>query len=626
LCGIFGLYSESGISNDEIELCKSAGEILKHRGPDGSGTFTHPNLFLLHRRLSIIDLQGGGQPLYNEDKSITIIFNGEIFNYKELMSILQKAGHVFSTESDTEAIIHAYEEWGEKCIDRLRGMFAFALWDQNNRKLLLVRDRLGIKPLYYTQIGDRFYFSSEIKAIINQRSFKKEIDNNALAAYFSLTYIPSPLSIFKNLMKLPPGHYMTIQNGNASIIKYWDVFFRPDYTKNEDYFRNRFNEIFNESVRLRMISDVPIGAFLSGGIDSGMVVSNMSKLSSQPVRTFTMGFGGNTGGYNDERKLAKTVSSYFNAEHREFEVQPDIKGIIEKIIRSFDEPFADDTVIPSYYLCQITRKHVTVALSGLGGDEVFGGYERYLGYKLSSIYNRLPYFLREKVIRQLIERIPERADGHYTVNHLKRFVRHASLKNDERYFGFISMQEGKKILNNNKHIEEGFKNCQDMFIDLYNSENAKEPLDKIFYCDMKTYLPEDILACTDRISMHHSLEVRVPFIDHKLLEFCATIPNNLKIKYNIKKYLLRKEAKNHLPQEVFKQRKQGFASPMTQWINSDIKEYVKEMLCERNLSKHGYFKQKEIDRLLEEHFTRKEIHDKEIWSILVFQTWFNLYM
>jgi len=628
MCGIFGIIDSCNTLNAHDVAFMGKGEILAHRGPDDYGTYLDNTIFLLHRRLSIIDIVTGDQPIFNEDNSKCVIFNGEIYNYQELQKYLLQKGHIFTTKSDTEVIIHAYEEWGEECIKKFRGMFAFAIWDIFARTLFLARDRLGIKPLFYAHTNNKLYFASEMKAILAQPGFHKEIDPDALASFFSLSYIPAPLSIFKDIRKLPAGHSLTICDGKVTIKKYWDVYFNPDHSKNEKYFRNKFMEIFDEAVRLRMISDVPIGAFLSGGIDSGMVVGAMSKHCSEPVQTFSMGFGGNIGGYHDERKLAQLVSKHFCTKHREFEVQPQVKTIIENIVRSFDEPFADDSTIPSYYLSKITRENVTVSLSGLGGDELFGGYERYLGFKLSNFYNLLPKFIREKIIRQIIEKMPERSDGHYTVNHLKRFVRSASSPPDKRYFGFISTLNNEKnnIFTDPAIIKEPLINCEQMILNLFNSANAKNPLDKIYYCDMKTYLPEDILTCTDRISMWHSLEVRVPFIDHLFVEFCGTIPNEMKIKYATKKYLLRKEAANFLPQEILKQRKQGFASPMTQWINNDLRHYVRETLSEHNFKKHGLFNYTKIRSILDDHSNRKEINDQLIWSLLIFQTWYNLYM
>lgn len=627
MCGIFGIYDSDHCLGENTGKDMGKGEILAHRGPDGYGTYFNPTVFLLHRRLSIIDLDGGSQPIYNEDKTKVIIFNGEIYNYRTLRSVLEKKGHVFTSNSDTEVVVHAYEQWGEDCLERFRGMFAFAIWDNSKKKLFIARDRLGIKPLFYAYVGRKLFFASEIKALLAQKEIQRDMDKDALASFFSFSYIPAPLTIFKHIRKLPAGHLLIAENTDLKIQKYWDVYFEPDYSKRESYFQDRFIELFHEAVELHLISDVPLGAFLSGGIDSGLVVAAMSRFCSEPVRTFTMGFGGGIGGYLDERGLAQRVSDHITTIHKEFVVKPDVKSIIENIVRSFDEPFADDTTIPSYYLNEMTRKDVTVSLSGLGGDELFGGYERYLGFKFSNMYNLLPTFIREKVVRHIVGLIPERVDGHYTINHLKRFVRSASLPHGERYFGFISTinHKNSNIFADPISLKQNFKNCRDIIVDLYHTDNANNPLDKIFYCDMKTYLPEDILACTDRLSMSHSLEVRVPFIDHKLVEFCATIPNEMKIKYGQKKYLLKKAALNYLPAEIFKHRKQGFASPMTQWIRSDLKDYVADSLSEANIKAQGIFNYKAIKTVLDQHSNRRETHDKLIWSLIIFQTWQNMY-
>jgi len=629
MCGIFGLFSVSG----QLDITKfslpGATEVLKHRGPDDYGHFLGTQVYLGHRRLSIIDLKTGKQPIFNEDGTKCIIFNGEIYNFKEIRQDLESRGHRFITNSDTEVIIHAYEEWGKACVEKLRGMFAFAIWDFTDKKLFLARDRLGIKPLFYAPQRDIFYFASEMKAILQCEDFPREIDTDGLASYFTISYIPAPLTIFKHIRKLPPGHTLTLKNGEIKIQRYWDLHFRPDRSKSPDYFIAGFMGILEEAVDLRMISDVPIGAFLSGGIDSGVIVALMSKLSSDPVHTYCMGFGGNVGGYFDERKYARQVASRYGAIHKEYEVFPDVSSIIQDIVLSFDEPFADHSTIPSYYLCKTTRENVKVALSGLGGDELFGGYERYLGFKLSILYNMLPWPLREKVIRQLIEKIPERADGHYTVNHLKRFVRSASLPHDLRYFGFLAMLEKSRnssIFAEPEKYTSGFDHCRNIILAHFNSNNANELLERVFYCDIKSYLPDDILACTDRMSMRHSLEVRVPFLDHKLMEFCATIPHEMKIKLWDKKHILKTAALNILPKEVVTHRKQGFEGPMTRWLQTDLKPYVLNVLSKKNLNKHGMLNYDLLKTILDEHFSRVEIHDKLIWSLVIFQTWYNLYI
>jgi asparagine synthase (glutamine-hydrolysing) len=444
-----------------------------------------------------------------------------------------------------------------------------------------------------------------------------------------LSYIPAPLTVFKNIRKLLPGHTLEIRNGRIVMKQYWDLNFQTDHSKGERFFIDGFMGILEEAVKMRLISDVPLGAFLSGGIDSGMIVALMSKFSREPVRTFNISFGGNTGGFLDERGFAREVAQRYGAVHHEYEVRPEVSDVVSEIVKAFDEPFADSSTIPSYYVSKITRQDVTVALSGLGGDELFGGYERYLGFRLTTAYRRIPLVIREKVIRPLVEALPERKDGHYTVNHLKRFVRSASMGDGDCYLNFITSIHNRRrdgLFSDPMLLDKGFEQCEQSFLDYFNTRNADDPLDRVFYLDMKTYLPEDILACTDRTSMWHSLEVRVPFLDHRLVEFCTTIPNRLKVSSLEKKRILKKGASPLLPDRVISHRKQGFDSPMTRWLQTDLKSFALELLSEENLAKHGLFKKSFIDVILSEHFSRVEIHDKLIWSLVMFQSWYNTYM
>jgi asparagine synthase (glutamine-hydrolysing) len=548
MCGIVGILSENLDKDVDSITFNRILDTLKRRGPDESGNYKGNKAILGHTRLSIIDLSGGKQPIYNEDETKCIVFNGEIFNYREIKIELLKLGHIFRTTSDTEVILHSYEEWGENCLERFRGMFAFAIYEINTGRLFIARDRLGIKPLFYTFYNGVFLFASEIKAILEFNNFPRVMDESALASYFLLSYIPAPLTIYKDIYKLPAGNYMVVNGSNYTIKQYWDISFIED-EKPEDYYISEIRRYLIESTSLRMISDVPLGAFLSGGVDSSVIVALMSELSDESVHTFSMGYGGNIGGFLDERKYAEIVAKKYNTIHFEYEVQPKVDEILNDIVMSFDEPFADSSTIPSYYLCKLTREKVKVALSGLGGDELFGGYERYLGFKLSNIYNRLPRSLTQ-AFNSVVASVPERTDGHYTINHMKRFVRYADLSDGYRYFGYISNMSKERYLrlfNDDKNMKEGYEYCQELIIDRFNNNDADQPLNKVFYVDLKTYLPDDILACTDRISMWHSLEVRVPFLDHKFVEFCARIPTKLKIKYAKKKYILKKTFQKELP-------------------------------------------------------------------------------
>ena len=628
MCGIFGIVTD----NPDLDFLKRATDALAHRGPDDAGYYLDGSAGLGHRRLSIIDVAGGHQPVFNEDGTKCIVFNGEIYNYGELRDRLIGLGHRFATSGDTETILHAYEEWGEACVDQLRGMFAFAIWDAAARVLFLSRDRFGIKPLFYSRYGGGFCFASEMKAILADKRFPREMDEETLAAYFALSYIPGEMTIFKDIRKLLPGHNLTWRNGAWTIRRYWDLDFRPDRGKSEKFFLDGAMELLRESVSMHLMSEVPLGAFLSGGVDSSTVVALMSEFSESPVNTVTMGFGGAVGGYLDERSFARQMAERYGTNHREFEVLPSAAGLIHTIVTAFDEPFADDSAIPSYYVCQLARENVTVALSGLGGDEVFTGYERHLGFLLSGLFRRVPAFFRDAVIRPLVQGLPERADGHYTINHLKRFVRSFALPPDECYFGFLCrLRPGIRdtFFADREHFAKGQRSVQDLFRHYFNAPHLAEApysLNRALYCDIKTYLPEDILAVTDRMSMQHSLEVRVPFLDHKFVEFCATIPPGMKMKWLRKKYVLKKAVRDLVPREIIAHRKQGFVGPMAHWLKNDLKSYTYDMLSENALRRHQLLHPPTVAKILEEHFSGREIHDSLIWSMIIFQAWHDHYM
>jgi asparagine synthase (glutamine-hydrolysing) len=374
ICGVYNLKDPNKTVDTEtlISMCRT----LYHRGPNDEGIYTQGAVGLGMRRLSIIDLGGGHQPIANENRTVWTVFNGEIYNYQELRSSLERKGHVFSTSSDTECLVHSYEEYGLDFVNHLRGMFAFALWDGERRRLILARDRFGIKPLFYAEHGGKLFFASEMKAILQDQGFPRTMDDEALAAFFMLSYIPAPLTIFKQVRKLLPGHLLIVENGQVRMRKYWDIEFKPDRNKKEDYFIEGFTALLEESVRMHLMSEVPLGAFLSGGIDSSTIVALMSRMGSAPTTTITIGFGGDVGGYLDERSCARAVASRYRTNHREYEVRPDVETLLETIVRAFDEPFGDYSAIPSYYVCKTAKQQVTVALSGLGGDELFCGYER----------------------------------------------------------------------------------------------------------------------------------------------------------------------------------------------------------------------------------------------------------
>lgn len=629
MCGIFGIVSNRLESRNFLNSL----DAITHRGPDSYGEYKDNNVYLGHRRLSIIDLEGGKQPFYSNDRNKIIIFNGEIYNYKEIKSRLESKGHRFSSNSDTETILIAYEEWGEDCVNYLHGMFAFAIWDNQDKSLFIARDRLGIKPLFYAIHNQELYFASEIKAIIADVNFPREIDEKSIASFFNFSYIPAPNTIFQRIKKLEPGFVLTWKNGEISQRKYWDLEFNSNEKFSEDYYISTLHNLLENSVSEHLVSDVPVGAFLSGGVDSSVIVALMAKLSPSRISTYCMGFGGETGGYLDERKYASEVASQFNTNHFNFEVKPKVDDILDSIVNSFDEPFADDSVIPTYFICKLAAADLKVTLSGLGGDELFAGYERYFGYYLQTFYSRVPSFIRNKIIHPLVEHIPERKDGHYTINHLKRFVRGGLLEQDKVYLSYISLLNEispAQFFNDSSRFSKHHDQVVDDYLYHFNSKNITpgpgSSLNRALYSDIKVYLPDDILALSDRLSMHHSLEVRVPFLDHHLMEFAANIPPSLKLKNFNKKYLLKKAYRNTIPDSVIDHRKQGFVGPTTKWLNNDLREYVLNCLSKDNLDKHGYLNSNTVEKILSDHFSGKQIYDKLIWSMVMFQKWFNNYI
>jgi asparagine synthase (glutamine-hydrolysing) len=510
-------------------------------------------------------------------------------------------------------------------------MFAFAIRDERRDTLFLARDRFGKKPLFYAQYDGLFVFASEMKAILTDPRFERRIDDEAFAAYFLLSYIPAPLTIFAGIRKLRPGHTLTIDRDGIRERQYWDITFKPDRTRREADILDEFTTRFEEAVRLRLISDVPLGAFLSGGIDSSAVVAFMAKArGSDPVRTFTIGFSGAHGRADDERQYARMVADRYHTDHKEYEVQPDVAGVIEAIVRGFDEPFADDSMIPSYFVCQLARQNVTVALSGLGGDEAFLGYERYLGFQLSEWFNRVPAAIRSGLIGPLVGSLPELGFAGNRINHVKRFVRSAVSDEARRYFGYvlkIAPEYRQRLFGDGAHGNQTAMDAvQQRFVTHYREARADDPMDRVLYCDIKTYLPDDILALTDRMSMCHSLEVRVPFLDHELFEFAATIPSEMKMKWLRKKHLLKKGLAKMLPGPVLSHRKHGFVGPMPQWLRNDLKPYTLSVLSPERLARHGFFNSGTVSRILSDHFDGRQTNDTLIWSLVVFQTWFDLYV
>jgi asparagine synthase (glutamine-hydrolysing) len=626
MCGIAGFVDFW--DRDRIEpveqgcLLKSMCDVIRHRGPDDDGFFRQDGVALGMRRLSIIDLAGGAQPISGEDGSVSIVFNGEIYNFQELRPELEKRGHTFKTHSDTETIVHAYEEFGPDCLKHLRGMFALAIWDDKKRELFIARDRVGKKPLYYTVTpGQTLVFGSEIKSILEHPDVQREINLEAVDAYLTLGYVPDPLSIFRDIHKLPPGHYLTFSNGRVRTQQYWDFNFQPaESRKTEDYL-DELRELLNESVRLRLISDVPLGAFLSGGIDSSTIVALMARHMNQPVKTFSIGFHEDS--YN-ELKYARLTAKKLGTDHHEFFVTPQICDVIDELVWHFDEPFADPSAIPTYMVSKLARDHVTVALSGDGGDELFAGYTHYVVQESRRAFSAaLPKALRAGVMRPLSYRLPHGAWG-------RNYLHNISLDPIDRYLDSLSYftELTKKTLYTSefRHALGTTDRVAHSFREYAGRVKTNEPLDQLLYIDGKTYLPGDILTKVDRMSMATSLEVRVPLLDHKLIDFVTKVPASLKLAGTETKHLLKRVARDLIPAEILDRPKQGFGIPLEQWINRQLRDQIRDTLREPRTRQRGYVNSEYVDLILDEHHKGRRDHSFPLWSLLILELWHRRYI
>jgi|Deesub1362B_J571_1020462.scaffolds.fasta_scaffold00769_3 asparagine synthase (glutamine-hydrolysing) len=627
MCGICGIiHVEKSIPHS---LIKSMCDTIYHRGPDDEGIFIKKNVALGARRLSIIDLVTGHQPLSNEDESIWIAYNGEVYNFPELKEILEKKGHKFKSRSDTETVVHCYEEWGEDFVNKLRGMFAFAIWDEKQKKLILVRDRIGIKPLYYTLLKDgTLVFGSELKTLLKYSEVEREIDPEALDLFLTLEYIPAPYTIFKNIKKLKAGHILTYQNGKIQIKKYWDIGKGNNKLNIKDI--NEYCEylyyLLKESVKLRLISDVPLGCFLSGGIDSSTIVGLMSELGVKPIRTFSIGFEERS--YN-ELKYARIIAQKFQTEHHEFVITPEIIDLTEKLVNHLDEPFGDFSIFPTYLVSKIARDYVKVILSGDGGDEVFGGYEHYQAQKLA----RIPFlFPINHILKYILIPFPPQEKKKGFWNKLKRYSEGFYFSKENRHFRWMMFLHSKykeklyspaflDYLRNSGSIFERYPFNEFLKYAEYMDETNKE-----LYLDLKTYLSDDILVKVDRMSMAVSLETRVPLLDHKLVEFAFQIPGNYKLKGLTTKWIFKKTMERLLPRKNIYRGKEGFSIPIKNWLRNELKNMLCDYLNEKNINLTDFFNFSFIKKMVNEHLDGKENHSHRLWALLVFEVWRKNYM
>jgi asparagine synthase (glutamine-hydrolysing) len=629
MCGIFGYVDVSGRYKVN-QYAEEAVGLLRHRGPDEEGIWQGEGIFLGMRRLSIIDLSTGQQPIWNEDNSCAIIYNGELYNFLDLRPELQAKGHIFRTNSDTEVILHAYEEWGPQCLKRFNGMFAFAIWDNVQRTLFVARDRIGEKPLYYYFDGKRFFFSSEIKAILADPSIPREIHLPGLANFLAFGHAVAPETIYRNISKLLPGHYLILRNGQFDIKEYWDVGFEPQLPEEKHFseadYIHYIRELLDDSVRRRMIADVPVGAFLSGGVDSSTIVALMKRHASGPVKTFSLGFDVGGGAYN-ELPDARAIAEYLGTEHYELHVShTDLVKLLYKLVYHYDEPFGDAAGFPVLLISQFAREQVKVVLAGDGGDEIFGGYRRYAADNLSSYYQLLPHFLTHKILPELVDRLPR-------MRRFKQLINNLPLKDPaQRYASWLvcftpEMQAELLqpiIYQAVKHHNPGW-----YYPEYYHALKAPASIDhlnRLLYIDLKSWLPDAYMEKVDKASMACSLEVRLPLLDHRLVELAFQIPGHYKIKGWSFKRIFKEAVRGLIPDSVLTKPKHGFAVPTDPWFRGSLKDFTFEVLFDGRTRQRGYFNVSVIEQIWKEHQEGRHVLDGHLWFLLNFELWHRIYL
>jgi len=617
MCGIAGIVVSPDQEPLDAHLVSRMCRALVHRGPDDEGVFVKGGVGLGMRRLSIIDIAGGHQPVFNEDRSIYVVFNGEIYNHPELRRELQNRGHVFASHSDTEVIVHLYEELGANCVHKLRGMFAFAVFDDKRSRLLLARDRLGKKPLHYALMGGRFFFGSEIKALLaGEPALASETDSTALLEYFYFGYIPDPRTAFAKIKKLPPAHLLEFEKGQIRLKQYWDL---PEYgtynPSSEEQCLEELEEKLAEAVRIRLLADVPLGALLSGGTDSSTIVALMARASSRPVKTFSVGF---RDAQFNEAPFARIVAEKFATDHHELVLEPKVRETIESLAYSMEEPFGDSSALPTYYISKLAREYVTVVLSGDGGDEAFAGYDRYSTHLQQRARFAFPNwggrFYREK----LYSRIPFGFPG-------RNYAYSLSLPTEERYVDAVSLApyDRNYELLSSDFVGSEARHPLDLFRELMRNAPAKDVVGRVLYLDTKTYLPCDILTKVDRMSMLASLEARVPLLDHVLLEWVTSLHPRWKMAKNRRKYILEELAvRVGVPRRVIDRPKQGFALPLVHWMKRELKDLVLTLLEPATLQR-GYFNARGVERLVDRFLKGYDDDPTPIWRLLMFELWYR---
>ncbi|MCK4935209.1 MAG: asparagine synthase (glutamine-hydrolyzing) [Elusimicrobiales bacterium] len=631
MCGICGRYNYNDPSPVSRAELKRMNDLIVHRGPDDEGYYVSNNIGLAMRRLSIIDLSGGHQPMTNEDGSIWVVLNGEIYNFQSLREDLSRRGHKFKTKSDTEVIAHLYEEKGIDFAKELRGMFAISLWDSNKKRFILARDRIGKKPLFYSLNDNFIAFASELRSILSVPGISKEVDLTAIDAYLSLQYIPSPLSIFKSIRKLKPASMLVFENGKSEISEYWDLPLKEeklDYLSIEETKERLYSELF-EATKIRMISDVPLGAFLSGGVDSSVIVALMSKISSKPVKTFSIGFKEDK---FSELKYAKEVADMYSTDHTEFIVEAEMIDILPKIVWHYCEPYADPSALPSYYVSRETRREVTVALNGDGGDECFGGYLRYIAMRLAGYMDLMPNIVKKSAL-MAANMMPDKNAPFGIAWRGKKFLQVTlSGSFSSTYLSTIAFFRTKE---KNELLSDEFKNAvgkdlnyaEGYIAGVLKNVGGQDQINKFMYADLHSYLPECLMTKMDIASMANSLEARSPFLDHKVMEFAFRLPGNLKLRgLNKTKWILKETFKDMLPKTICARGKQGFGIPMGQWFRGALKDYWFSICLSEKALNRGYFKKEVLFKIWDEHQKGKRDHGYHMWALLMLELWHNAYL
>ena len=632
MCGIVGIVRRDGPPVDRDQLSRMVGAIA-HRGPDGDGFHyedglaAHASVGFGHCRLAIIDIAGGRQPMSNEDGSVWVMCNGEIYNYVELRRELEAKGHRFTSDSDTEVIVHQYEERGVECVQDFRGMFALAVWDRKAQRLLLARDRVGKKPLWYTTQHGELRFASELQGLLADPALSRTLNPQAVDQYLTYGYVPSPHSILEGVAKLPPAHRLIWDVQGLRVERYWQLAYEPKQTLTEGEAREQFLELFREAVRIRLRSDVPVGAFLSGGLDSSAVVAIMAQVSSRPVQTFTIGF--EDADYS-ELTYARQVAVHLGTEHHEFIVRPEATTIMPQLVRHYGEPYADSSCIPTFYVAQQTRQHVTVALNGDGGDESFAGYPRYLGAALSVQFDRLPQPAKQ-LCSWLVGRLGA-GNGHGpTTSRFSRADRFLQAIRDcpspeTRYLRWIGyfMSHDRRQMYTPEFLEQIQETQSDQWLlDLYRGSDASSVIERLMAVDIGSYLPEDLLVKVDIASMAHALEVRSPLLDHRLMEFVATLPMQYKVRGLRTKYLLRRAMAGLLPQEILTRPKMGFGIPLGRWLRHELNAWMRGILLDPRALRRGIFRREVVERLVDEHTAGSHDHRFRLWALIMFELWYG---